>query len=274
MATTDKSGATIHYKVVGEGPPLLLIMGFGVDHTGWMLQVPWLSRSHQCVLVDNRGIGQSEAPPGPYSMTQMVDDSLAVLDACGIDQAHVLGLSMGGMIALNLALNHPERVNKLILACTTAHLGAFGEETIATVGQRVGLNLNVDDPNDLADVDMEAVAQELISLSFSEQMLQENRALIDNMLVQARQWMPTPQILHAQHAAIQGHNVSERLGAIQKETLVMTAERDQLVPASHGEYLAAHIPGAQFLPFDGAGHAINMECAQAFNQAVQQFLND
>jgi len=272
MPTTDRSGASIHYTVVGEGPPLLMLMGFGVDQTGWMLQVPFLSKHFQCVLVDNRGIGRSEAPAGPYSMQQMVDDSLAVLDACGIEKAHVLGLSMGGMIALNLALSHADRVDGLILACTTAHLGAFGEETIAAVGQRVGLDLGVEDPDELADVDMEVVAQELVSLSFSDAMLQQSGALIDNLVKQALQWMPTPQVLHAQHMAIREHNVSDHLGTIAKRTLVMTAGLDQLIPPSHGEHLAAHIPHAELLRFDKAGHAINFERSQEFNQAVRHFL--
>jgi 3-oxoadipate enol-lactonase len=272
MPTTDSSGASIHYNLVGEGPTLLMLMGFGVDQTGWILQVPWLSKHFQCVLVDNRGIGRSEAPAGPYSMAQMVQDSLSVLDVCGIEKAHVLGLSMGGMIALNLALSHADRVDGLILACTTAHLGAFGEETIAAVGQRVGLDLRVEDPNELADVDMEAVAQELVALSFSDAMLQQSGALIDNLVTQALQWMPTPQVLHAQYAAIREHNVSDHLGTITKRTLVMTAELDQLIPPSHGEHLAAHIPHAELLRFDSAGHAINFERPKEFNQAVRHFL--
>ena len=136
----------------------------------------------------------------------------------------------------------------------------------------MGLDLRAEDPNDLADVDMDLVTDELVSLSFSEQMLEQNRAMIDALIQQARQWMPTPQVLHAQYAAIRGHNVSEQLGTISKRTLVMTAELDRLIPPSHGEHLAAHIPGAEFLQFDGAGHAINLERSQEFNQTVQNFL--
>ena len=103
----------------GAGPPLLLIQGLGYARWGWEPVVEPLARSFDVILFDNRGIGESDAPAGPYTAAQMAGDALQVLDEAGVERAHVLGTSLGGMVAQELALAHPERVDKLVLACTT-----------------------------------------------------------------------------------------------------------------------------------------------------------
>ena len=103
----------------GAGPPLLLIHGLGYARWGWEPVVEPLARSFDVILFDNRGIGESDAPAGPYTAAQMAGDALQVLDEAGVERAHVLGTSLGGMVAQELALAHPERVDKLVLACTT-----------------------------------------------------------------------------------------------------------------------------------------------------------
>jgi pimeloyl-ACP methyl ester carboxylesterase len=272
MPITQRQGVALHYQVLGEGPPLLLLMGFGMDHQGWMMQIPDLQRDFRLILMDNRGVGRSDAPPGPYSVREMASDAVAVLDACEVEQAHVVGLSMGGMIALQMALEHGRRMNRLVLACTTACLGEFGERTVQEVSERMGLDLTAEDPNELADVNMEQVARELIALSFSRDMIEKAAPMIEQLLQQALRWLPTPQVLHAQYAGIRAHNVADRLGEIQRPTLVMTAGRDRLIPPEQGEAIAAGIQGATLRAFAKAGHAINMERAPQFNQAVRDFL--
>ena len=118
--TTATDGFRIHYEVTGPrgGTPVLMIQGLGVDMRGWALQRPRFARAHRVVAFDNRGVGRSDAPPGPYDLEQMARDAIACLDAEGIDSAHVMGASMGGVIAQIIGVRFPERVRSLTLACT------------------------------------------------------------------------------------------------------------------------------------------------------------
>ena len=118
MPDALNAGTRIHWEEHGHGDPVLLIMGLGATLELWHRVTPMLSGQYRTILFDNRGAGRSDAPPGPYSIPQMADDALAVLDAAGAPTARVFGASMGGMIAQELALNHPERVRSLILGCT------------------------------------------------------------------------------------------------------------------------------------------------------------
>src|ERR1041385_5733358 len=116
MPIVRSGDADINYTVHGEGPPVLLIMGLAAGSQMWMLQLPALEAAgFQAITFDNRGVGASSAPPGPYTMEQMAADGIAVLDVLGIDKAHVVGISMGGAIAQHLALKAPERVRSLML---------------------------------------------------------------------------------------------------------------------------------------------------------------
>src|SRR4051812_6158418 len=115
MATIDRDGVSIYYEVHGAGgDPLLLLMGLGVDAHGWEMQLAAMAERHRVVLVDNRGVGRSDKPRGPYTTALLAEDALGALDAAGVHRAHVVGLSMGGMIAQELALAHPDRVGALV----------------------------------------------------------------------------------------------------------------------------------------------------------------
>ena len=117
LAQTD--GAQLHYEIAGKGDPVLLIMGLGMASTAWWRTVPVLAKRLRVITFDNRGAGRSDAPRGPYTLAQLAADAVAVLDAAGEERAHVYGFSLGGMIAQELALRHPERVSKLVLGATT-----------------------------------------------------------------------------------------------------------------------------------------------------------
>src|SRR4051794_822164 len=107
------------YEVAGDGPPLILLMGLGYDRHGWGVVPSLLAEDFRVAWYDNRGLGESSVPVGPYSASLMAVDALAVMDAAGFDRAHVLGTSLGGMVAQELVLAEPERVDKLVLSCTT-----------------------------------------------------------------------------------------------------------------------------------------------------------
>src|ERR1700685_4666622 len=120
MAFAYNQGTKIHWDEQGTGAPILLIMGLGYPSAMWHRMRPELAASYRTIALDNRGAGQSDVPPGPYSIALMASDAAAVLDAAGVLSAHVFGVSMGGMIAQEFALQYPERVQSLILGCTAA----------------------------------------------------------------------------------------------------------------------------------------------------------
>ena len=134
---TRDDGVKIYWEETGAGEPLLLIMGLGATLEWWQRLIPMLSPRFRTIVYDNRGVGRSDAPPGPHLIPVMAEDALAVMDAAGVESAHVFGASMGGMIAQELALNHPSRVRSLILGCT-----ACGGKEVVPATREVGAALN------------------------------------------------------------------------------------------------------------------------------------
>src|ERR1700676_1629689 len=120
MAFVENQGARIYWDEQGQGEPVLLIMGLGYPSAMWYRIRPTLAASYRTISLDNRGPGLSDTPPGPYPIRQMASDAAAVLEAAGVESAHVFGVSMGGMIAQEFALQYPKRVRSLILGCTAA----------------------------------------------------------------------------------------------------------------------------------------------------------
>src|SRR5436190_1748632 len=144
--TRSPEGTTIAYEVIGprDAPALLMIQGLGADRRGWVLQEAFLARHYRCIAFDNRGVGKSGKPPGPYDLEVMAGDAVAVLDAAGVDRAHVMGASMGGVIAQILAVRHPDRVDGLVLSCTACQHQEWRRELLADwarVAQEKGMGV-------------------------------------------------------------------------------------------------------------------------------------
>lgn len=259
-----EDGVQIAYDRWGrrDGPPALLIQGLGTDSRGWALQRMAFGRRYRCFAPDNRGVGRTGAVPGPYSLDQMARDAVAVLDAEGVSRAHVIGASMGGVIAQIIGVLHPERTRSLVLACTSCRhhewrrevlqewavavlegggMAALGDDGLRwLVGPRLrkrfGMWLNI-----LARILLHAAAS-----GFAAQV----QAILD---------APDELRFELRHVRV--------------PALVITGSQDALTPIGDAEELAEMIPYAQLVELRGAAHGLMVEAPNAFNDAVLDFLD-
>ncbi|MFT4570885.1 MAG: 3-oxoadipate enol-lactonase [Hyphomicrobiaceae bacterium] len=267
MPYADAESAKIYYEVEGTGPPVTFLMGFGAPMKWWFPQVPFFSRDHQVVRLDPRGIGGSEeTAEKTITMSLLADDVACVLDDAGISSSHIVGLSYGGMVAQELALRHPDRVDRLVLASTNAG-GATAVQPDPELISTLLTTLMLDQPED-SDVLLDAIGPTLFPKSY----LDEHRAEVLE-LIQGTGFDPAGAALLArQMEAVMGHDILERLGNVSRPTLCLTGTEDVLVPAGNAAILAARIPGAQLAQVDEAGHCAHIQLPDAWNQVVHSFL--
>jgi pimeloyl-ACP methyl ester carboxylesterase len=250
----------IAWEARGEGQPVLMIHGLGYARWGWEPVVESLAREFRLLLFDNRGIGESEAPPGPYSARAMAEDAVAVLDEAGVERAHVVGTSLGGMVAQELALGRPERVDRLVLACTTpGGTGAFPlpEQTLRLMAEAPSL------------------PQEVALERFVENALGPDapRELIERIVVHRLAAPPDPAGWAAQAAAGASFDAFDRLEQIAAPTLVLHGTADSVVDARNADLLAERVPDARLELFPGAGHLFFWEQPERFVEIVGEFLS-
>ena len=235
----------LHYEATGSGPAAaLLVMGLGLPAAAWWRTIPVLARSLRVVLFDNRGSGRSDCPPGPYSTAEMAADAVAVLDAAGVERAHVYGISLGGMIAQEIALRHPDRVRSLVLGATSPGGGAAtppDADTLAFLQRRPAL------PD-------EEARWASVPYLYGARTRSEGGERIGEDIARRRSFAFEPTGYVAQLAAATGHDASARLGAIAAPTLVVHGTEDRMVPPDNGRALAAAIPGAELRLLEDAAH--------------------
>jgi pimeloyl-ACP methyl ester carboxylesterase len=248
----------IAWEAQGGGAPLLLVQGLGYTREGWGPARERLAERYRVVSYDNRGIGESEIPPGPYTVAQMAGDAVQVLDEAGIERAHVVSASLGGMIAQHLAANHPERVDRLVLACT--HPGVedgypMPQVTVdlfaqaPTMEPQVALRRFVD--NALGVAPPVGLADEVFAYRLA------NPPDMNGWLAQA-----------AAGTTFAGVD----LARIEAPTLVVTGTHDNVIDCRNSELLAERIPNARLERVDGAGHLFFWERSADFVRLVEEFL--
>ena len=237
----------------GAGPPLLLIHGLGYARWGWEPVVEPLARSFDVLLFDNRGIGESDAPPGPYTAAQLAADAAQVLDEAGVERAHVLGTSLGGMVAQELALAHPARVDKLVLACTTPG----GDRAYPMPEQTLRLLANGASLRDFVENALEP----------------DPRAELVERILEHRLATAQPvEAWQAQAAAGAAFDAYERAGSIVAPALVLHGDGDVVVDPRNGELLAGLLPQAGLELFPGTGHLFFWQQPERFVRLVEEFL--
>ena len=253
----------LHYRQTGRrsGPPVLMIQGLGADKHGWNMQRLALAPWYHTITFDNRGAGRSDKPTGQYSLTQMADDAIAVLDEVGAEDAHIVGASMGGVISQLIAIEHPERVRSLTLACTSCRHHAWREELLAEwadIAHRRGIGA----------MTAEAARWVIGPRSFRR-------------LTPAIGWMGPlamsrpPHAFTGQVGAILDidDSLADRLSQIDVPTLVIVGNQDILTPRGDSEELAARIDTAELVVISGAAHVFMIEHASTFNRVLMSFLD-
>jgi pimeloyl-ACP methyl ester carboxylesterase len=263
MPYTAAPGFRMYYEEHGSGFPLLLINGLGSDHLEWLHQVPPFDAHFRVVVFDNRGTGMSDVPPGPYTTAQMADDAASLLRALGIGRAHVLGVSLGGMIAQEVALRHPERVEGLVLVCT----GPGGELSVRPSPEAMAVFSLA------TGKDPEAELRRMLPFLYTDACIRERPGEVEGFVRRRLDHPTPPEGYLSQLAAAVTHDASSRLEKIRARTLVITGDADRLVNRENSLRLAGRIPGARLVVLPGAPHRLFAETADAFNREVLRFLS-
>jgi len=255
----------MYYESHGEGEALVLITGYAANSGQWFRQIPSLSQKYRVVAFDNRGTGQSDKPDLPYTMEMMAGDVAGLLDALGIDAAHICGHSMGGMIAQNFALRYPERVISLVLGATScggAHAIAPDEKTLALLF----------DPERRLRLTPEEAVRESLPLIYSREFIESNPDIIDQFIAKVVEYITPLHVYRRQAEAVMGHDTYDRLPQIKAPTLVICGTADRLSPIENSRLLASRIPNAQLAILENMGHGFFIEAAEEVNKAILSFL--
>ena len=262
----DANGARLYYEVYGQGEPLLLIAGFGASHLSWASQVPVYAHEFRVIVFDNRGTGQSDFPEGvDYTIPLLADDAAALLDALGVDTAHVFGHSMGGMIAQEMALRHPERLRSLILGATWPGGPHAVPPELEALVAFVDQGADADRARTVGTVVPDAPSSPGHPAEYGPEQHEGDRRYAD--------YPPTsPEVYAAQLRAAALHDAYDRLPDITARTLVLHGTDDPLVPAANGRILAERIPGAELVLLEGARHGYLTEKQAEVDAAVLDFL--
>lgn len=250
-----------YYEEAGSGYPLVLIMGLGGDLQAWRFQVDELSKHFRVIAFDNRGAGRTSAPDRPYTISGMADDTLALMDALGIAKAHILGYSMGGYIAQEIALTHPARLDRLILLATAPNIDGFGR---AVVESWIAVRE--------ASLSREELIRHQAVWLYSPELLDDRprfeRAIRNSL---ENRWPQEDHAFFRQANAILSWNPGDRASGIKAPTLVVAGKDDILVPQRNSERLGKLIQGSTVKVLDGA-HAGCIEYPRAYNAAFLEHL--
>jgi pimeloyl-ACP methyl ester carboxylesterase len=261
----DVNGQQLHFEEQGEGDPLVLVMGIGYDSSIWKLhQVAALARHFRVVVFDNRDAGRSSRASGPYTIADMADDVAGLLDRLAIGRAHVLGLSMGSMIAQEFALRHPDRLDHLVLCGSGA---APARSAFDPIGIWSWVKTR--------DATGEAFAAQQFVWLFSSRFLRDETAVRQTIALLASNPYPVDAAAYSRQAqAYVGHDALDRLSGITAPTLVVAGEQDLLTPPWVSEEVASAIPGARLevIRGEGASHLVMLERPEEFNRLVITFL--
>ncbi len=262
MPEAKINGINIAYSVTGKGEPLLLIMGLSGTQDAWKSQVNFFKDQYQVITFDNRGVGKSDKPAGPFTTRMMAEDAIGLMDHLGIEKANVLGVSMGGMIAQEMAINYPHRIRNLILGCTYACQDKYSSGPTEEMFK-------------VSQLPYRKWLAYLINMAFNKPLYRLFIILqlgIGSLFMAAPDKATLTEGMMRQTEACATHNTLDRLPLIKSPTLVIVGTKDRIIKTSSSEVLAEKIPGAQLVKIKGGSHSFHMEMSGQFNKAVLNFL--
>ncbi|HQZ35249.1 MAG TPA: alpha/beta fold hydrolase [Ilumatobacteraceae bacterium] len=258
----SSDGIRLHYEVLGRASatPVLMIQGLGADKHGWDMQRYPLALKYRVIALDNRGAGRSDKPFGTYSLEQMADDAIAVLDEVGVEKAHIVGASMGGGITQIIGLKYPERVMSLTLACTACRNYPWRRELLlgwATAATEQGVG---------------AMAREAARWVIGPRSFR--RLLPAFGMLGPLAMGRTSHAFVAQVRAILDvdDSIADQLSLVTAPTLVLVGNQDILTPRGDSEEIADRMPNAELVVISGAAHGFMVEHASTFNRVLFEFL--
>jgi len=274
MTHAHVNGIWLNYREQGEGEPVLLVMGLGAPLQGWEPQIEAFSRRYRVLSFDNRGIGRSDKPLGPYRVAQMVEDTRALLDHRAIESAHVVGLSMGGMVAMELAARYPQRVRSLVLAATAASADArmrwtIGRSAALITAAAMKASGSIQERIEAAQ---EEIVRIWLPLVFSAGPGGDEEAIVRRLMSEAFAGGFPAGGAAGQLAACFSHDARARLPRLCAPTLVIGGTNDAIFSSRRFEELAQEVDGASLELFDGAPHCLNLTLSDQFNDRILRFL--
>jgi 3-oxoadipate enol-lactonase len=246
----------------GKGEPLLLIHGLGYARWGWEPVLRDLAERLEVLVFDNRGIGESDAPPGPYTVAELAADAVSVLDEAGVERAHVVGTSLGGMVAQQLALTRPERVDRLVLACTTPGGPSAYPMPQATVALMA----------EVATLEPAVALRRFVENALAPRTVAERPEVVDRIMTHRLATAQQPAAWAAQAGAGATFDAFDRLGALTAPTLVQHGSEDVVVDPRNADLLVHLLPDAELELFPGTGHLFFWEEPERFVSSVASFL--
>jgi len=268
MPTIEANGQTLYYEVHtpqggtgGEGEPLLCVMGLAANTLAWIPQIRAFSSQQELVIFDNRDVGQSSMADGPYGVADFAADTIALADGLELDSFHLLGVSMGGAIAQEVALAAPERIRTLTLAVTFSQGGPWGWKLSEVWGAR------------RQKMSREEHVDELMLLNHSEAFF-DNQDMVEfvRAAMLGNQHPQPPEAFARQLDASSRHDAHDRIGQLSMPVHVIGAEHDILVPVWESEALAELIPGSRLSVIEGSPHGVQLERAEDFNRVALDFI--
>lgn len=267
MPRISAGNINLNYDVFGDGEPLLLIMGFGMSGAGWLPSLPFFT-GFKCIYFDNRGTGLSDKPEGIYTVEAMADDASNLLRALGIAKAKVFGVSMGGMIAQELVLRHPEQVSKVVLGCTMAG-GPTAKMASPEILEKLmtAQKMMPTDPDKAFDI--------LLPVLMPAEFVAEHPELKQVMVAGVKMVPPTPpETADRALAGIQQFDAYNRLGQIKCPVLIAHGEKDVLVLPENAKLIKSKIPQAELYMIPNAGHAFQAVDPVGIHQRIVQWLRN
>jgi len=262
MPFVKVNGIQIYYEEHGAGYPVLLIQGLGYPSGMWFQQIPALSRHFRTVVFDNRGVGKSDKPDEKYTVPLMASDAAELLRSLGIPKAHVVGVSLGGYVAQELALNHPDWVDRLVLMATSCGSPRYLELTKDLW----------DEIAKLAGLPPEQIIRQGMSFAVTEKFYRQHPDWIDRSVAVRMENLQPLYAFTRQSAAAMSFDSRDRAHLIRQPTLILTGAQDRVMPPILTEELARKITQAQFKVFPNAAHLLFLEEADSVNRVLLDFL--